>query len=122
MALLTLLQFEIELVMVEAFQDKAHDLAVLLQCFGVDKDVVKVYKHYTFGNEVLEDILHHCLEGGWTIGESEEHDKRFKQPPVGLEGSLPFVSLMDAHIVVAPLDIQFSEVLYNSEVIDELRD
>ncbi|KAG5349048.1 hypothetical protein C0989_006393, partial [Termitomyces sp. Mn162] len=114
--------FEIELVTVEAFQDEVHDPTVLLQHFGVDKDVVEVYAHYAFGNEVLEDIVHHCLEGSQAIGESKEHDKRFKQSLVGLEGGLLFVSLLDAHIVIAPLDIQFSEVLCTPEVIDEFRD
>ncbi|KAG5733786.1 hypothetical protein E4T56_gene8207 [Termitomyces sp. T112] len=114
--------FEIELVMAEAFQDEAHDLAVLLQCFGVDENVVEVYAHYAFGNKVLEDVVHHCLEGGQAIGESKEHNKRFEQSPVGLEGSLPLVSLLDACIIVSLPDIQFGEVLHTLEVDDELRD
>ncbi|KAG5727470.1 hypothetical protein E4T56_gene12034 [Termitomyces sp. T112] len=72
-------------------------------CLGVDEDVVKIYAHYTFGNEVLEDVLHHYLEGGWTIG------------------GLPLVSFLDAHIVVAPPDIQFGKVPHTLEVVDELR-
>ncbi|KAG5350870.1 hypothetical protein C0989_008950 [Termitomyces sp. Mn162] len=100
---LALLQFEVELVLAETFQDK-------------------VYTHYTLCNEVPEDVVHHCLEGGWAIGESKEHNKRFKQSLVGLEGGLPFVSLLDMHIVVAPPDVQFSEVLHTLEVVDELGD
>ncbi|KAG5353135.1 hypothetical protein C0989_009979 [Termitomyces sp. Mn162] len=80
------------------------------------------YTHYALCNEVPEDVIHHCLEGGWAVGESEEHNKRFKQSPVGLEGSLLFIFLLDMHIVVAPPDVQFSEVLHAPEVIDELRD
>ncbi|KAG5334162.1 hypothetical protein C0989_004252 [Termitomyces sp. Mn162] len=73
-------------------------------------------------DEVLEDIIYHCLEDGQAIGEFKEHDKRFEQSLVGLKGNLPFVSLIDVHVVVAPLDIQFSEVPHILEVIDELRD
>ncbi|KAG5348973.1 hypothetical protein C0989_006810 [Termitomyces sp. Mn162] len=73
-------------------------------------------------NKVLEDIVHHHLKGGQAVGESKEHNKRFKQSPVDPEGSLPFVSLVDAHVVVAPLDVQLSEVLCTLEVIDELGD
>ncbi|KAG6867658.1 hypothetical protein C0993_012664 [Termitomyces sp. T159_Od127] len=59
-----------------------HDPAVLLKCFGVDEDVVKVYAHYTLHNEVQKDVVHHGLEGGQAIGESKEHDEWFKQSPV----------------------------------------
>ncbi|KAG5335563.1 hypothetical protein C0989_001005, partial [Termitomyces sp. Mn162] len=102
---LALLQFEVELVLAEAFQDKVHDLVVFFQHFGVDEDVVEVYAHYTFGNEVSEDVVHHCLKGGWAIGESKEYNKRFKQFLVGLEGSIPLVFLLVVHIVVAPPEI-----------------
>ncbi|KAG5335218.1 hypothetical protein C0989_001819 [Termitomyces sp. Mn162] len=104
----------------EAFQDEACDLAVLLQCFSIDEDVIKVYAHYAFSNEIPEDIIHHCLEGGWAIGESKEHNKGLKQSPAGPEGSLSLISLLDMHIVVAPPDVQFSEVPCTLEVIDEL--
>ncbi|KAG5735370.1 hypothetical protein E4T56_gene12816 [Termitomyces sp. T112] len=119
---LTLLWFEVELVLVEAFQDKASDLTVFFQHFGVDENVVKVYTHYALCNEVLEDVVHHCLESGGAVGLSEEHNEWFKQSLVGLEGGLPFISFLDVHIVVAPLDIQFSEVLCTLEVVDELGD
>ncbi|KAG5348975.1 hypothetical protein C0989_006763 [Termitomyces sp. Mn162] len=56
------------------------------------------------------------------VGESEEDYKQLEQSPVGLEGSLPFVSFLNMHIVVAPPDIQFSEVSCTLEVVDELRD
>ncbi|KAG5348415.1 hypothetical protein C0989_010578, partial [Termitomyces sp. Mn162] len=113
---------EVELVLAEAFQDKASDLIVFLQHFGIDEDAIKVYTHYALHNEVLEDVVYHGLEGGRAVGESEEHNKWLKQSPVGLEGSLPLVSFLDAHIVVTPPDIQFSKVLHAPEVVDELKD
>ncbi|KAG6899636.1 hypothetical protein C0993_008449 [Termitomyces sp. T159_Od127] len=119
---LALFQLEVELVLAEVFQDNVCDLAVLLKRFDVDEDVVKVYAHYTLYNEVLKDVVHHCLEGGWAIGESKEHDKEFKQLLAGLEGSLPLISLLSVHIVVTPPNIQFSEVPHLPEVIDELGD
>ncbi|KAG6896183.1 hypothetical protein C0993_008694, partial [Termitomyces sp. T159_Od127] len=64
--------FEVELMLVEAFQDNVRDLVVLLKHLGVDEDVVKVYAHYTFRNEVPEDVVHHCLESGHTAGESDK--------------------------------------------------
>ncbi|KAG6867761.1 hypothetical protein C0993_011478, partial [Termitomyces sp. T159_Od127] len=112
----------VELVLVEAFQRNMHNPVVLLKCLGVDEDVVKVHAHYTLHDEVLEDVIHHCLESGWTVGESKEHDEWFKQPPVGPEGSLPLISFLNVHIVVTPPDIQFGEVTHPLEVIDELGD
>ncbi|KAG5349176.1 hypothetical protein C0989_005448 [Termitomyces sp. Mn162] len=109
---LTLPQLEVELVLVEAFQDKASDLMVFLQHFGIDEDVIKV----------LEYVVHHGLEGGGAIGESKEHNKQLKQSLVGLEGSLLLIFLLNVHVVVTPLDIQLSEVLHTLEVVDELRD
>ncbi|KAG5718648.1 hypothetical protein E4T56_gene16671 [Termitomyces sp. T112] len=75
---LTLFQFEVELVLAEMFQDEAGGVAVFFQHFGVDENVVEIYTHYTFHNEVLEDVVHHHLEGGQAVGESKEHNKRFE--------------------------------------------
>ncbi|KAG5337720.1 hypothetical protein C0989_009014 [Termitomyces sp. Mn162] len=115
-------EFKVELVLAEVFQDEVSDPTVLLQHFGVDDNVIKVYAHYTLHNEVPEDVIHHGLEGGGAVGESKEHNEWLEQSLVGLEGGLPLVSLLDMHIVVAPPDIQFSEVLHTPEVVDELGD
>ncbi|KAG5342016.1 hypothetical protein C0989_005696 [Termitomyces sp. Mn162] len=102
---LALLWLEVELVLAEAFQDKVSDLTVFLQHFGIDEDVVKVYTHYALCYEVLEDVVHHGLKGGRAIDESKEHNKQFKQLPIGPEGSLPLIFFLNVHIVVTPLDI-----------------
>ncbi|KAG5335022.1 hypothetical protein C0989_002454, partial [Termitomyces sp. Mn162] len=119
---LALLQFEVELVLAEAFQDEASDPLVFFQHFGIDEDVVKVYTHYALCYEVLEDVIHHGLKGGGAIGESKEHNEQLKQSLIGPEGSLPLISFLNVHIVVTPPDVQFSEVLCTLEVVDELRD
>ncbi|KAG5349253.1 hypothetical protein C0989_004994, partial [Termitomyces sp. Mn162] len=90
--------------------------------FGVNEDVIKVHAYYTLCNEVPEDVVHYGLEGGWAVGETKEYDEQLEQSPVGLEGCLPLVSFLNAHIVVTPLDIQFSEVLHAPEVVNELGD
>ncbi|KAG5350705.1 hypothetical protein C0989_009606 [Termitomyces sp. Mn162] len=119
---LALLWLEVELVLAEAFQDKASNLTVFLQCSGIDEDVIKVHTHYALCYEVSEDVVYHGLEGGRAIGESKEHNEQLKQSPVGPEGSLPLISLLNVHIIVTPPDIQLSEVLHTPEVVDELRD
>ncbi|KAG5328927.1 hypothetical protein C0989_010280, partial [Termitomyces sp. Mn162] len=119
---LALLQLEVELVLAEVFQNEMSDPMMFLQCFGVDENVVEVHAYHTLYNEVPEDVVHHGLEGGWAVGETKEHNKWLKQSPVGPEGHLPLISLLNVHIVVTPPDVQFSEVLRALKVVDELGD
>ena len=77
---------------------------------GEDQDVVQVDHHNTFHYEVLEDVVHHGLEGGWTVSHSKEHYQGFEQASIGSEGHLPLVSGLNANIVETPIDIQLGEV------------
>jgi hypothetical protein len=47
---------------------------VFLKQIGEDQNVVEIYRDNAFGDQVLEYLIHHCLEGGWIIGEAEVHD------------------------------------------------
>ena len=58
----------------ESLEHQACHPVMLFHRFREDEDVVQVDTDYTFGNEVLEDIIHHGLEGGRAVGEAEEHD------------------------------------------------
>ena len=51
------------------------------------------------------------LEGGWAVGEAEEHDKEFEEVPICLKGSFPLISLLDLYIVVFSTYVQLCEVL-----------
>ena len=57
-----------------------------------DQHVIHVDDEPSFMHFFLEDGVHHHLEGGWQIGQSEEHHSGFEQPFVSDEGRLPFVS------------------------------
>src|SRR5882724_10485275 len=104
-----LLGFEVEPMSVE----DVHNGMVFLLCLATkDEDVVHVDDYNSFVNELSEDVVHHCLECRWAVSETKEHDKRFKQALVCPKGRLPLVSILDSHIVVSPLDIQFGEVLH----------
>ena len=46
----------------------------------------------------------------------------FKEAAIGVEGRLPFISGLDAHIVEPPLDIKFCEVPGSTELGDEFGD
>src|SRR6266508_4220810 len=97
---------EVELMLLQQLQNAAGDLPVLFKGLREDEDVVQIDHDHTFRDEVLEDVVHHCLEGGGTVHEAEEHDKGFVQAAVGPEGSLPLISFLYPDVVEAPPDVQ----------------
>jgi len=62
------------------------------------------------------------LEGGGTVGHSEEHYEGFEEAAIGTEGYLPFVSGLDSYVIETPLDIKLGKVLGSVELGDELGD
>ena len=62
------------------------------------------------------------LEGGRGVGETKEHDSRFKEAFVGNKSSLPLVSILDMGIVIFPLYIKFGKDSSVLEFINEVRD
>jgi len=78
---------------------------MLFLCLGEDQDVVQIDHHNTFCYEVPEDVIHHGLEGGWTVSHSKEHYQGFEQASIGSEGRLPLVSGLNANIVETPTDV-----------------
>jgi len=72
---------------------------------GKDQDVVQIDHHNTFCYEVPEDVVHHGLEGGWTISYFKEYYQGFEQTSIGSEGYLPLISRLNANIVETPMDV-----------------
>jgi len=62
------------------------------------------------------------LEGGGTVGHSEEHYKGFEEAAIGTEGCLLFVSRLDSYVIETPSDVKLCEVLSSAELGDELGD
>ncbi|KAF9799808.1 hypothetical protein IEO21_10504 [Rhodonia placenta] len=70
--------------------------------------------------EIMEDIVHHRLEGRGGIGEAKEHHQGFVQSPVSHEGRLPFVTGFDPDIVISPSDIELCKECSTAELIHHL--
>jgi hypothetical protein len=51
---------------------------VFLKRVGEDQDVIEIYRDDAFGDQVLEYLIHHHLEGGLTVGEAEVYDQGLK--------------------------------------------
>ena len=95
---------------------------MFLFCLCKDQNVVQVHYYDPFSYEGSEDVVHHSLEGGGTVGHSEEHYERLEEAIVGAEGCFPFISRLDTYIIETLLDIKFCEVPGSTELGDELGD
>jgi len=62
------------------------------------------------------------LEGGGTVGHSEEHYKGFKEAPVGVEGRLSLISGLDLYVIETLSDVKLCEVLGFAELGNKFRD
>jgi len=40
---------------------------------GKDEDIIQVDYYNPFCDEVLEDVVHYCLEDSWAIGHSKKY-------------------------------------------------
>ena len=78
---------------------------MFLFCLRKDQNVVQVHYYNPFSYEGSENVVHHSLEDGGTVGHSEEHHKRFKEAAVGAEDRFPFISGLDAYVIETPVDI-----------------
>ena len=75
---LVLLWVEEEFVLLQDLQYPSDCLRVLFLHLGEDQDVVQIDHHNIFRYEVPEDVIHHGLEGGWTVSHSKEHYQEFE--------------------------------------------
>ena len=87
------------------------DLSVIREGARVDKDIVHIAYHLTIVDELMEDIVHHCLECHGGVTQSKKHDSWFKQPSVSSECGLPLIIFLDLHIVESPSEVEYSEEL-----------
>ena len=88
----------------------------------VDEKIIHVDNEPSFGNHVVEGVIHETLEGGGGVGESEEHHRGFEKSFVGNEGCLPLVAIFDLYVVVSPADVELSKNLGVSQLVHEIGD
>ena len=83
----------------------------------MDKHVIHVDDQPSFVDEVLESMIHVCLEGGGGVAESEEHDCGLVETKRGREGGFPAVFRTDEDVIVSPLDVEFCEDLTSFQFV-----
>ena len=90
------------------------------RALGDDHDVVNINNYNVI--HVCEDLVHHGLERGRGVAESEEHDSGFVGSSMANKRGFPFVTVLDPDVVVSPQKIYLCEVPRSLELVDELRD
>jgi hypothetical protein len=61
-------------------------------------------------DQICKDVIHRGLKCGGAVGKSKKHHQQLIKTTVCAECSLPFITLLNAHIVVSPANIQLGEV------------
>src|SRR5882672_2146190 len=74
-----------------------------------NKHIIHVDDEPSFAKFFFEDSVHHHLESGRGVGQTEEHHHWFEEPFVGDEGCFPLIAIPNSYIVVSPSYIEFSE-------------
>ena len=77
---LALFWFEVEVIVAQNLEDLSDNHNVLCCSCRKDEDVVHIYCDFPGEDGILEDIIHHGLEGCWGVGESKKHYRGLKEP------------------------------------------
>ncbi len=122
------LRLEIKVMKLGDFEDVVYGALMIGHIrASSDSNVVHVdsdsrAERFVLEDDVTVDVVHHCLECRWRIGESEIHDRRLKKSVSGFERCLLFISFANAYIVVSPSNVKFCIDVCVTEVADEVRD
>ena len=66
-------------------------------------------------------MIHHGLERGGRISESEKHDEGFKKSVACFERRFVFIALLDPDIVIPPSNVEFRVDVRSAKVGDKIR-
>lgn len=110
--------FKKQVVRAKAIENLDENVIVFFFSGCKHQDVVHVDDDMAAIDEVGKEVIHHCLEGGRGVSQSEEHDRRFEQPLVSLECRLPFVTFFDTDVIVPPSDVHFGKDASSTEFVE----
>jgi hypothetical protein len=113
---------EEEFVFTKSFKDQSSDVSMLLDGLRKDEDVVEVNTDDSFHDEVLEDVVHHSLEGGGRVSESEKHHQGFEESVIRMKRCLPLIALLHPNIVVTPSYVELHKVFHTVKLVDKFQD
>jgi hypothetical protein len=95
---------------------------MLFDALREDEDVVEVHTNHAFHDEVLENVVHHRLEGGGRISESKKHHQGLVEATISAKHCLPLVTLLHPNILVPPSHVELGEEFRATKLIHKFRD
>src|ERR1700722_4301594 len=109
--------------MILAFgEDTSESSLIFGDGIGGDQKVVHIDGKPAFIELLSEYLIHHCLERGRRVTETEEHDEGFKTSAVRDEGRFPFIAFLDPHVVISPANVKFGDPFRVVDLVYELGD
>ena len=108
---LAFLEFQMKIKLSHTLQDTLRTFFMEGGVGGVDEEIIHIDNEPSFGNHVVEGVVHESLKGSRGVGEAEEHHGGFKESFVGDEGCFPLVTIFDPYVVVPPSYVELSEDL-----------
>jgi hypothetical protein len=99
-----------------------HSFSVGLLIWEEDKEVIHVDNQPSFGDEILQGVIHEMLKCGRSVHEAKEHNSWFKESSRSNKGGFPLITFIYPYIVVSPSDVEFGEDLSAREFINEIGD
>ncbi|KAF8229155.1 hypothetical protein L208DRAFT_1287910, partial [Tricholoma matsutake] len=116
---LALVMSQKQLVHMKALQDKVRNAPMFVDQFCKDEDVIQVDTDHSLHNEILKNVIHHHLECGRGVCESEKHRQGFEKPTICAKSGFPLVTPFHAHIVVPPSHVEFCKVRNAPMFVDQ---
>ena len=86
-----LFQLGIEFEESEMLENHSYMLVMLILINRIDEYIIHIDDH-TYIQEVIEDVIHHVLEGSRGIGKAKRHDSILEMSISGLKGCFPFIT------------------------------
>jgi hypothetical protein len=111
-----------ELVLSQLLQNQSCNAPMFFDALCEDEDVVEVYTNHAFHDEVLENVVHHCLEGGGRVSESKKHHQWLVEAAISAKYCLPLVTLFHSNILVPPSYVKFREEFRAVKLIHQFGD
>src|ERR1700677_1105148 len=124
----TFLWFEVQVMLLCDMQNISNGCDVVFQRRTCgDGNVIHIYTNdgpsgCVFGDDLLVNLVHHCLKCGRGVTKAEEHDRGFEEAMACFEGRFVFVAFLDTHIVISPAYIQLGEYGCSPKIGEEVRD
>ena len=53
-------------------------LPMVFHTLAINENIIQVDFDMSLDDEIIEDVVHHFLEGGWGVGHSKVHYHRFE--------------------------------------------